>query len=344
MSHAVTIRGLDAEIAVEPGETILDAALRSGLPFPFGCQSGNCGACKCALVAGGVALAPYSEFALEEGERLQGMILGCRAMPVEDCTVALLETEELEAHPARELSCRVVALDDLTHDIRRLRLEILSGGPFAFSAGQFASLRFAGLPPRDYSMASRPDEALLEFHVRLVAGGAVTPHVRERLKIGDAVALAGPMGTSSWRRRHAGPILAVAGGSGLAPIKSIVETALAAGARQPIRLYVGARAERDLYLLDHFAALAARHPNLAVIPVLSAPDGPTARRTGFLADALAADLGALDGWKAYLAGPPLMVESCVDALARLGMARGDCHADAFYTEAEKQALMRAAGG
>jgi CDP-4-dehydro-6-deoxyglucose reductase/ferredoxin-NAD(P)+ reductase (naphthalene dioxygenase ferredoxin-specific) len=151
------------------------------------------------------------------------------------------------------------------------------------------------------------------------------------------------MGTSSWRRRHTGPILAVAGGSGLAPIKSIVETALTSGARQPIRLYIGGRAERDLYLLDHFAALAARHPNLSVTPVLSQADGPTERRTGFLADALSADLADLDGWKAYLAGPPAMVESCVDALAARGMARGDCHADAFYTEADKQALMRAMG-
>ena len=173
------------------------------------------------------------------------MILGCRAIPLADCTVALLETEELEFHPARELDCRVVAIDDMTHDIRRLRLEILSGGPFAFSAGQFASLRFPGLPARDYSMANRPDEALLEFHIRLVAGGAVTPHLRERLKVGDTLRVSGPMGTSSWRRRHTGPILAVAGGSGLAPIKSIVETALTSGARQPIRLYVGGRAERE---------------------------------------------------------------------------------------------------
>jgi CDP-4-dehydro-6-deoxyglucose reductase/ferredoxin-NAD(P)+ reductase (naphthalene dioxygenase ferredoxin-specific) len=113
MSYKVAIHGLDAEIDVAPGETILDAALRSGLPFPFGCQSGNCGACKCALVSGGVELAPYSEFALEEGERLQGMILGCRAIPLDDSTVALLETGELEAHPARELVCRVAALDNL---------------------------------------------------------------------------------------------------------------------------------------------------------------------------------------------------------------------------------------
>lgn len=342
MTYRVQIRGLDAEIDVEQGETILDAALRSGLAFPFGCQSGNCGACKSALLSGEVELAPYSEFALEEGERAQGLILGCRAMPWSDCEVALLDAEELEVHPSRVLNCRVVGLHDMTHDIKRVRLEIAEGAPLVFSAGQYASLEFPGLPARDYSMANRPDDATLEFHIRLVANGAVTPHVRDDLKLGDAVRVKAPLGTSYWRRKHTGPILALAGGSGLAPIKSIVETALANGARQPISFYFGVRAERDLYLQNEFAALAARHDNLRIIPVLSEPDAGTSRRTGFLADALRKDLANVDGCKAYLAGPPIMVESCMKLLVELGMRRSDCHADAFYTEAEKQALARRA--
>ena len=344
MGHRITIAGLDATIEAEPGETILDAALRGGVAFPFGCQSGNCGACKVALLSGGIALHPYSDFALEEGERLQGLVLGCRAVPMGDCDVALLESADWEVHPQRDMKCRVVSIDDATHDIRRVRLEILEGGPLVFSAGQYASLAFPGLPPRDYSMANAPGEAILEFHIRLVPGGAVTPFVRERLEAGDELRVRGPMGTASWRKRHAGPILAVAGGSGLAPIKSIVEAALASGARQPVRLYAGGRAERDLYLLDHLAALAARHTNLEVVPVLSEPQGPTARRTGFLRDALRADLaGGLEGWKAYLAGPPVMVESCVEVLDELGMRRADCHADAFYTEADRQVMQQAMG-
>ena len=341
MTYRVQIRGLDAEIDVEQGETILDAALRSGLAFPFGCQSGNCGACKSALLSGEVELAPYSEFALEEGERAQGLILGCRAMPWSDCEVALLDAEELEVHPSRVLTCRVAGLDDMTHDIKRVRLEIAVGdSPLVFSAGQYASVEFPGLPARDYSMANRPDEPVLEFHIRLVASGAVTAFVRDRLKLGDTVRVKAPLGTSYWRRKHAGPILALAGGSGLAPIKSIVETALAGGARQPIDFYFGVRAERDLYLEREFAALAAKHANLRIIPVLSEPDTGTSRRTGFLVDALRKDLATVDGCKAYLAGPPVMVESCVKLLVERGMRKSDCHADAFYTEAEKQALAR----
>ena len=185
MGHRITIAGLDATIEAEPGETILDAALRGGVALPFGCQSGNCGACKVALLSGGIALHPYSDFALEEGERLQGLVLGCRAVPMGDCDVALLEAADWEVHPQRDMKCRVVSVDDATHDIRRVRMEVLDGGPLVFSAGQYASLEFPGLPPRDYSMASAPGEAILEFHVRLVPGGAVTPFVRERLKPGD---------------------------------------------------------------------------------------------------------------------------------------------------------------
>jgi ferredoxin-NAD(P)+ reductase (naphthalene dioxygenase ferredoxin-specific) len=187
-------------------------------------------------------------------------------------------------------------------------------------------------------MANRPDEKVLEFHIRLMPGGAVTPYVSSQLKPGDTVKVAGPYGTSYLREKHAGPIVALAGGSGMAPIKSIVETALAHGMKQPIAFYFGARAERDLYLEGYFQALAERHGNLQFIPVLSQPDGPTRYRTGFLADAVRSDFTSLDGVKAYLAGPPVMVETATAALIDLGVRRQDCHADAFYTEAEKAAL------
>lgn len=339
MSFTVKVRQLAEPLAVAGGETILAAALAAGHDYPCGCQSGNCGACKSALIAGEVEMTPYSEYALSAEEKAAGLILACRSVPVSDAEVAWLEDDEIVAHPFRHLDCRVVGLDPMTHDIRRLRLEILSGGPFDFSAGQYASLRFGDLPARDYSMASAPGDPVLEFHVRALSGGTVSPFVYEKLKMGDPVRVEGPRGISFLREQHTGPILALAGGSGLAPIKSIVERALALGRRGPIHFYFGVRDERDLYLEDQFRALAARHPNLSFIPVLSEPSGPTERRTGFLADAVAADFASLDGAKIYLAGPPVMVESCVAAVQKLGAARADCHADAFYTEADKARLV-----
>lgn len=338
MGFRVAVSQFEEPLEVEMGQTILEAALARDLPYPHGCRSGNCGACKSELLSGEVDMSPYSEFALSEAEKANGLILACRAVPWSDCAVKFLEADETVAHPLRHLECRVARIETATHDITRLWLEILDGGPYIFSAGQYASLQFPGLPPRDYSMANRPDESLLEFHIRLIPGGAVTPHVASRLKIGDPLKVIGPYGTAYLREKHSGPIVALAGGSGLAPIKSIVETALTHGAQQPIDLYLGVRDERDVYLEQYFRALAAAHPNLKFTAVLSQPSGSTERRTGFLADIVRHDHPTLDGAKVYLAGPPIMVETCVTAVEALGVRRQDCHADAFYTEAEKAAL------
>jgi naphthalene 1,2-dioxygenase ferredoxin reductase component len=342
MSFLASIRRHDAPVSVEIGQTILEAALAAGVPYPHGCRSGNCGACKSRLESGEVEMTPYSEFALSAADRQDGLILACRAVPWSDVEIAWLDADEVIVHPLRYLTCRVVALDDATHDIKRLRLAIEAGGPFSFSAGQYAALTLAGQAPRDYSMANRPDEPGLEFHIRRSASGRASAYVAERLRIGDQVKVEGPFGSSFLREKHTGPILAIAGGSGLAPIKSIVESALAAGMAQPIDLYFGVRTERDLYLEEHFRELEARHGNFRFIPVLSAPDGATTRRTGFVHEAACADHADLDGAKAYLAGPPVMVEAATAALLARGMRRQDIHADAFYTEAEKAALLGAA--
>lgn len=338
MAFTARLRQDDRAVAVAAGETILAAALAAEVPYPYGCRSGNCGACKSRLYAGEVEMMPYSAYALSEEEKAQGLILACRAVPSSDVEVGWLESEEIAIHPLRRLSCRVAALDSVTHDIKRVRLEVISGGPFRFSAGQYARVSFRGQPPRDYSMANMPTEALLEFHIRHLAGGLSSRYVAERLALGDEVTVEGPFGTCYWRPRHIGPILAIAGGSGLAPIKSIVETALLHGITQPIRLYFGVRDERDLYLEDHFAQLAARHPHLGFIPVLSQPSRPTRRRTGLVHEAVRADHASFAGWKAYLAGPPALVEAASAMLAECHMAPEDIHADAFYTEAEKAAL------
>ncbi|HUI18224.1 MAG TPA: 2Fe-2S iron-sulfur cluster-binding protein [Alphaproteobacteria bacterium] len=338
MTFTLRIRQEDSTIAVGTGETILAAALAAGVAYPHGCQAGNCGACKSRLHRGTVEMMPYSSYALSAGEKAAGLILACRALPCSDVEVAWLEGDESAIHPWRRLDCRVVALDQLTHDIKRVRLEVLAGGPFVFSAGQYARVAFRGQPARDYSMANGPTEATLEFHIRALADGRSSHYVARHLTLGEEVALEGPFGTSHWRPTHIGPVLAIAGGSGLAPIKSIVETALRHGVAQPIRLYFGVRDERDLYLEEHFAALARHHPNLGFIPVLSEPRRATRRRTGFVHDAVRADHASFAGWKAYLAGPPVMVEAASAMLGACGMAAEDIHADAFYTEAEKAGM------
>jgi CDP-4-dehydro-6-deoxyglucose reductase/ferredoxin-NAD(P)+ reductase (naphthalene dioxygenase ferredoxin-specific) len=346
MSFKVHISKADKTIEVPTGATILWSALDQGVDYPFGCQSGNCGACKSHLVKGEVTMEGYSEFALSDEEKARGLILACRSVPWADCEVAWLEEDDLIVHPRRVLACKVVGLDDATHDIKRVRLAIESGGPFDFSAGQFASVTFEGCPPRDYSMANVPGDPVLEFHVRRTQGGTTSAHVAEKLRLGDSVRVEGPFGASYLREGHRGPIIAVAGGSGMAPLKSIVERAIQKEMPQHIYFYFGVRSERDLYLHDHFAALAEKHPHLHFMPVLSEGDGTSddgARRTGLVHEAVAADFDEFDGCKAYLAGPPVMVEAATKLFEQRGMRRIDVHADAFYTAAEMASVGKKTG-
>ncbi|HWA78646.1 MAG TPA: 2Fe-2S iron-sulfur cluster-binding protein [Polyangiaceae bacterium] len=333
-----TIRVLgDPPVAVPAltGETLLASLLEAGVAFPHNCQSGNCGACKCELIEGDTLELPYSEFALSAEERSRGLILACRTQIWGDCSVRRLEAEDTVLHPSRVLRCRLSRVTDLTHDIKALELVIVAGGPYTFSAGQHAQLKFGpGVPTRNYSMANRPDQSALEFFVRHVPRGQASGHVFTSLHLGAEITVSGPLGNAYLRESHRGPILAVAGGSGLAPIKSIVETALHTDPLREVHLYFGVRDERDIYLEPWLNDLRARHQNVVTQVVLSQPSGPSARRKGLVATAVMEDFASFEGFKAYLAGPPLMVEALQLALVEQGVPLRDVHADAFYSQAE----------
>lgn len=324
---------LGRRIPVAAGQTILQAAAEAGIAYPQGCRSGRCGACKSRLISGDVEHGRHSPFALTEEDRDNGLILACRSVPTTDVTVAWLDAG-YEAMPAATQGATVTAVESLTHDILAIRLNLDDRSAFRFAAGQYLSLTVPGAPARQYSMASRPGDALVELHVRLVPAGRASSLIHASLKAGDRVAVDGPAGAAYLRDGHDGPIVAVAGGSGLAPIKSIVETALGTGMRQPIHLYFGARTEADLYLVEHFHALERGFSNLTFVPVLS-QSAKAGRRSGLVSEALAQDHQDLAGAKAYVAGPPAMVDAVGAVLAARGVAASDLHADVFFTPEER---------
>ena len=314
----------------ESGQTILSAALASGVDYPHGCRSGRCGSCKSRLASGSVTMLPHGRFSLSDEEKAAGLILACRAVPESDVTVIWSRGDEAPSHERQKMEGLVRSVSKTTHDILKI-LVTLGDVDFAYSPGQYVRLSVGNGLARDYSIASTPGSRELEFHVRKVPDGLVSTFIHERLWIGDKVIVEGPFGAAHLRPLHTGPILAVAGGSGLAPIRSIVETALSSGMRQPIHLYFGVREQRDVYDLDMLERLSRNHANFSYQVVLSRVGAHGEFRIGRVSSAVSADHANLEGWKAFVAGPPAMVETVAEAAFARGLVADDFHADVFFT-------------
>ena len=341
----VFVRQFREPLAVLPGETILEAALRAGEVYPHGCTLGQCGACKSVLIEGTVHQRPgFKDTTLTERERASALFLACGAEPQGACEVALLDRREPARFPVQRLEAEVAAVTDAAPSTKRVALRLPAGQRFFYEPGQFATLTFeakdGALPPRDYSLA-RPagDDGAerLEFHIGHQGEGPLAHFVAEDLAPGMTVRLEGPFGVSYLRRGRPGPILLAGGGTGLAPLLAIAEAAVAEGKTQePIRLLIAQRTPDDHYDLDRLAALADASPNLTVTLLVDrAAEGDFVARTP--ADEIATRLKDLAGWQCYFAGPAGLVGEARAAALAAGARPGDCHADAFVPTSEKEA-------
>lgn len=331
------------DLLADPDENLLKLLRRHQVPIRYSCKSGECGSCKCVLEQGQVRLKAYDPKALPAQQKEAGIILACRAVLTEDITIRLTDSDDLIAHPERKLLCRVVALEPLTQEIFALQLHIefadMGGIPFTFSAGQYAQLVVdvdGQEIARDFSMASTPVEAeyddLLTFHIRRTPTGALSGLLGSVIRPGAQMLVRGPMGTSYFRPRHTGPLYAVGGGTGLAPMLSVVQTALDNGKLEPVVLFAGFRNRADVYGLEQMEQMRRNFRNFRyhlVLDEAQAGDPPQAVH-GSLAGQLMATVGDFTGAKVYLAGPPGMVEALSDTLLKHGLAENDLHADAFY--------------
>ncbi len=314
------IQPLDQTIDVAPGTNLLAALRENGIPISYSCTAGRCGTCRCKVVDGHV-----------DGAEAGQTILACTSVVNGDCGIEIPEPDDIILHPARVLKATVTALDRMTHDIVRLRLR--SAKPLEYSPGQYATLQFTPEHVRPYSMAGLAGDGELEFHIRLVKDGLVSGYVDRELKLGDAVRVSGPLGTSYLRTRHEGPMLCVAGGTGLAPVLAIVRGALESGMRNDIHVYFGVRSARDAYCTELLFALAERHRNLKVHVVVAEGQAGPGQRGGIVTDAVARDWTSLAGWRAYLCGAPPMVDAATLVARERGIDTDHIYADAFYAKA-----------
>jgi naphthalene 1,2-dioxygenase ferredoxin reductase component len=319
---------------------ILEASLDAGVPYPHGCGTGECGSCKTQLLSGEVTMDRYSPEALTDEERSRNIILACRARVVSDVKVRWLSTAAAPM-PMVKLLTKVNYVGHAAHDVMVLRLSPPVGQKFDFHPGQFAKLRFAKLPVRSYSMASQPGDADLEFHIRIVPGGAVSEHVASQLQLGETVEVRGPFGEAYWEDPEGarqGPLLLLAGGTGMAPIMSVLNAALHAGMPpKQIHVYHGVRGERDLYVSDRVGSHAQEY-GFKFIPVYSEQQVDNSRQ-GLVHEAVGKDFHTLHNARIYVAGPPPMVDAVVSLATQRGAPGNQIRADAFYAaEPEKKGM------
>ncbi len=331
MNFTISVEGRTINFPCERGETVLNAAQRAGYELPYSCRKGVCGTCKCKLVSG--EMRAYSGDTLTESEKSAGQILLCQARPRSDLLIAPREIKKIDPFARRTLTARVFRIMRVADDVTIVHLRFPAGIRIHFKAGQNLEVILPDGERRNFSMANPPHESDgVQLHIRHVSGGAFTGYVYNKVARGDLMHVELPFGDFALRESDK-PALFVAGSTGFAPIKSIIEDAQRKGSRRKMTLYWGARAKRGLYS-ELPRKWQADNPHFSYIPVLS--DTPEASvRSGLVHAAVLADHRSLDGFQAYVCGPPVMTSAAKRDFLAAGLPEQDFFVDAFTTRADE---------
>ena len=339
MSYELTIEPLGRSIEVEDGQTILDAALRAGIYLPHACCHGLCATCKIQVTDGEVDHGEASTFALMDFEREEGKCLACCARLESDVTIEAEIEEDPDSLnlPVQDYSGEVVRIEDLTPTIKGIWLKL--DRSMQFQAGQYVNLEVPSLNlSRAFSLANAPQtDDVVELNVRIVPGGQVTTWLHEELKVGDELKISGPYGRFFVKKSANVPLIFMAGGSGLSSPKSMIEDLLSEGCTLPMTLVYGQRSRDELYYDAEFRALAEQYPNFTYVPALSSePEGSDWQGArGFVHEAAKAHFNNdFRGHKAYLCGPPAMIEACIGTLMQGRLFERDIYMEKFFSAAD----------
>lgn len=326
----VSVRGQGVEFKVPRGQTILESALHHGLAFPHDCKVGSCGACKYKLVSGKISELASSAMGLSGDLYQSGYRLGCQSIPKEDLEIEL-DSELGRAIVPEETIALISEQKTLAHDV--IGLTLMPEKPIAFNPGQYADIEYTELSVvRSYSF-STPAQAdgSLNFHVRLVPGGVFSGWLFGGDRTGTTVTLRGPYGQFGFHESD-DVMVCVAGGTGLAPIKCILESMTGTQRERDVFLFFGVRQQRDLYCLEQIQALQRDWGgHFELIPVLSEEPATSSwkGKRGMVTEYFQEYLQGRS-CEAYLCGPPPMVDAAETELLRLGVAHGSIYADRFY--------------
>lgn len=343
MSYELTIEPLGQTVTVEEGQTLLDAALRAGIYLPHACGHGLCATCKVKLVDGEVDYGEASSFALMDFEREEGLCLACCATPGSDLTIEAEIEEDADALnlPVRDFTGTVSRIEDLTPTIKGIWITLDEPEGMRFQAGQYVHLELPdGIGARAFSVASAPQDAReIELNIRIVPGGRGTTYVHEQMAVGDKARISGPYGRFFVKKSADVPVLFMAGGSGLSSPRSMILDLLVDGFEKPITLIYGQRTQAELYYHREFLELARKHSNFTYVPALShEPAGSDWRGfRGFVHEAAKAQFdNDFRGRKAYLCGPPLMIDAAITTLMQGRLFERDIYTEKFISAADAQ--------
>ena len=342
MSFQVTVQPTHHQFPVEPGQSVLDAALAAGIVLPYSCRNGACSTCKGKVVSGNFEAGPNPSQILTPEEIESGYTLFCQARPTSDLIIEAHEIRMASDIQIRKMPSRVIGLDKIGEDVMVVRLQLPASDPFRYYAGQYIEFILKDGRRRSYSMANTPNESnQVELHIRHMPGGVFTDHVfgagPTQIKIREILRVEGPLGSFFLRPDSDKPVVFLASGTGFAPIKAIIEKMIEDSSTRPAVLYWGGRRPRDLYMDEVAKEWARSLPNFTYVPVVSdglEEDGWTGR-TGFVHHAVLQDLSDLSGHQVYACGAPVMVESArKDFIKNNGLPEDEFYADAFTSEAD----------
>jgi len=338
MSHQVWIQPSGHQFVVNEDETILTAALREGFTLPYGCRNGACGSCKGKILQGKVDYGKYQANTLKPEEIAEGKALFCVARPMTDLVVEAKEIRAAGEVPVKTLPCRVQKLQKLADDVMLMQLKLPANERLQFLAGQYIDFLLKDGRRRSYSIANPPhSDEFIELHLRHVPGGRFTDHVFSAMKEKDILRFEGPHGSFFIREESDKPIIFVAGGTGFAPIKGMLEHLFAEESGRQMILYWGARAKKDIYLPEAPILWQQRHSNFSFIPVLSdpSPGDQCQGRRGYVHQAVLEDFNDLSGFEVYACGAPVMVDSARSAFTQTrGLPEDAFYADSFVYQAD----------
>jgi CDP-4-dehydro-6-deoxyglucose reductase, E3 len=332
MSYRVTVKPSGHTFEVAADETVLNGALEAGVNLPYGCRDGACGACKGKVLEGQISYEGRAPSALSEPERHAGYALFCSAKPLSDLVIESREILDNNGIRPRVLPVRVQKMEKLSHDVMAMYLKLPSNERLQFMAGQYVDFLLKDGKRRAFSLANAPHkDDLLELHLRLIPGGKFTEYVFSEMPEKTIMRMEGPLGSFYLREDSDKPIIFIAGGTGFAPIKGIIEHMLHHKMQRPITLYWGARNLQDLYMPELPEQWAREYPAFTYIPVLSEPlaEDQWLGRTGLVHEAVLEDHADLSAYQVYCCGNPQMVEAAHVAFQGRGMPENEFFSDAF---------------